>query len=86
MSSSIDTILERKKKSFSKEEDELIISFVNENGKNCIHNIVFVLPNRTARQVRERYRLYLDPNINHNSFSFEEDDKLMRLANQSPRK
>jgi hypothetical protein len=59
----------------------LIISFVNQYGFNSFDKIISVLPNRTARQVRERYRLYLDPNINHNPFSSEENNLLLNLVN-----
>jgi hypothetical protein len=82
MLSNTQTITQQRQKfSFSKEEDALIISFVNQYGLNSFQKITSVLPNRTARQVRERYRLYLDPNINHNPFSSEEDNLLLNLVN-----
>jgi hypothetical protein len=78
--------LKRQKFAFSKEEDDLIISFVGKYGLNSLQKSTSVLPNRTARQVRERYRLYLDPNINHNAFTFDEDELLLKLMIQYKRK
>jgi hypothetical protein len=81
-----ETTQKRHKCTFSKEEDDLIILFINQYGLNSFQKITSVLPNRTTRQVRERYRLYLDPNINRNPFSSEEDDLLLKLVDHCHQK
>jgi hypothetical protein len=40
------------------------------------------LPNRTAKQIRERYRLYLDPSVLHTPFTYEENLKLNQYVAQ----
>jgi hypothetical protein len=65
---------------FSHEEDMIIINFVNENGISNFSELNSILPTRTVRQIRERYRNYLDPKVNLDSFSNEEDLKLKELV------
>lgn len=72
----------KQKCSFSSEEDELIISFINEHGINSLAQMASILPNRNVRQIRERYRLYLDSNVNQSPFSVEEDLLLLRLGTE----
>jgi hypothetical protein len=78
--------LKKQKGTFSKEEDDLIISFVDKNGLNSFQKITSVLPTRTVRQNRERYRLYLDPTVNRNPFTSEENDLLLKLVIQYQQK
>jgi hypothetical protein len=77
-------IMKKQKNHFSKEEDALIVAFVKKYGLKSLKSNVSVIPNRTARQIRERYRLYLDPNVNHNAFSLEEEyhDKIFQQSNR----
>jgi hypothetical protein len=51
------------KEIFSQEEGSLITKFVATHGIDKISELVLQLPNRTARQIRKRYRLYLDPSV-----------------------
>jgi hypothetical protein len=67
-------------KSFSKEEDNKILNFVQKYGYEQIPELK--LPNRTSRQIRERYRLYLDPLVNRKPFSKEEDTNLLNYYKQ----
>jgi hypothetical protein len=57
---------------FSKKEDDQIRLYVNKFGPN-FSKIRDYLHNRTPKQVRERWRLYLDPDADQNPFSREED-------------
>jgi hypothetical protein len=70
------------KEPFTQEEDSIIFTFVMENGISKISELNSMLPSRTVRQIRERYRLYLDPNVIQTSFSNEEDAKLMELVDK----
>jgi myb proto-oncogene protein len=65
---------------FSKEEDESILNFVLKNGYQKIKDLASQLPNRTAKQIREKYRLYLDPLVSQSSFSKEEDINLVNYV------
>jgi hypothetical protein len=68
---------ERKKKtSFSQDEDRVIKEHIERYGKDQIHTLVQKLPNRIAAQIRERLRLYLDPTVNNDPFTSEEDADL----------
>jgi hypothetical protein len=67
------------KECFSAKEDQIILEFVQKNGYDKIPELISQLPNRTARQIRERYRLYLNPIVNHDPFSIEEDKTLIHL-------
>jgi hypothetical protein len=53
----------RAKASFTKEEDRIIFDFIELNGISKISELINQITNRTARQIRERYRLYLDPSV-----------------------
>jgi hypothetical protein len=68
------------KESFSQEEDALIAKFVETHGIDKISELIPQLPNRTARQIRERYRLYLDPSVLKTPFTHEEDMKLLQCV------
>lgn len=67
------------KGSWTKEEDQKIINFVNQNGTHNWGKLASLLPGRIGKQCRERWRNHLDPNINHNPWTHEEDDELIRL-------
>jgi hypothetical protein len=61
---------------FSQAEDDIIRVFVAQHGSGDFGLIKYYLPHRTPRQVRERWRLYLNPMINNVPFTIE-DDKLL---------
>jgi hypothetical protein len=60
------------KNRFSKEDDEQIRNYVKEFGTD-FSRIGNYLDNRTPKQVKERWRLYLDPDVDRKPFSIEED-------------
>ena len=70
-----------KKKSFSIKEDAMIIYLVNNIGTNW-REIAKMIPGRTERQCRERYKTYLDPNLRHDPWTPEEDKLLIKLYNE----
>ena len=59
---------------FSKEEDDLLLSLFKENPRKW--DFIASKMNRTSRQVKERYENYLDPTLNINEWSLEEETLL----------
>jgi hypothetical protein len=66
---------------FTKEEDMLLFNFVNQYGEDW-NFISSLMINRNPRQIRERYRFYLDPSISKAPWTREEDLKLIELIKQ----
>lgn len=64
------------KGAWAKEEDQAIIDFVASNGKNWAL-ISKMMPTRNGKQIRDRFLNYLDPNINRDKFTEEEDKKII---------
>lgn len=60
------------KGAWTKQEDELISSYVNTMGKNWAL-ISKLMPTRNGKQIRDRFLNYLDPIINKVKFTDEED-------------
>lgn len=73
----------RVKRLFSKEEDDVIRLLVMKFGLNNWRYIASQLQNRTARQVRERWKNYLCPGVNNPAWSEEEDAKLITLVKEN---
>ena len=70
---------------WTSEEDCSLAELVHKYGQNW-SIIASSLPGRTGKQVRERYLNNLDPNINRNRFTSEEDEKIIELyANFGPK-
>lgn len=67
------------KGSWTRQEDETIISFVNQNGRKHWSKLANLLPGRLGKQVRERWVNHLDPSINRGPFTQEEDLKIIEL-------
>ena len=67
--------LQRKKRNFSPQEDEII---VNNVGKLSFSEISTLLNDRTPRQCRERYNNYLRPNLKREKWTPEEDSVLIK--------
>jgi hypothetical protein len=63
---------------FTKEEDMLLLNLVRQYGENWIF-VSSLMLNRNPRQIRERYRFYLDPSITKAPWTKEEDFKLIEL-------
>ena len=66
------------KGSWSKEEDQLIRSHVEKNGKNWAL-ISKLMKTRNGKQIRDRFLNYLDPEIKKEKFEDEEDHKIVSL-------
>jgi hypothetical protein len=73
------------KNKFTFEEDQIIRWFVEMYGRDFT-NIQIYLPNRTARQCRERWKNYLDPSIKQERFSSEENLLLVEKYFEKKRK
>jgi hypothetical protein len=58
------------------------VELVNADGTNCWSQIATHLEGRVGKQCRERWRNHLDPNILRDSFSPEEDDKILELVQE----
>jgi hypothetical protein len=67
---------------FTQKEDSLILKGIQLYGKGYWKQIAELVTNRTEHQVRERYRNYLNPNINKYPWTPEEDAKLTMLVSQ----
>lgn len=63
----------RKRKTFSKEEDARLLFLVKYYGNNQWHKVSALMPFRSVRQCKERYEGYLSPSVNHENFSNDED-------------
>merc|ERR1712107_186868 len=65
---------------WSKEEDALLLRLIKENGgARCWTRIATKIDGRTAKQCRERWNLNLDPSINREAWSEEEDQLLLTM-------
>jgi hypothetical protein len=67
---------------FSQEEDQLLIRLVKIFGENNWNSISKEFPARSARQLRERWRFYLNPNLDRNPFTSEEDEIIIEGQKQ----
>ena len=70
------------KGSWSREEDETIISFVRQYGTKNWTRLSEKLPGRIGKQCRERWFNHLNPDISHEPWSDEEDRRLFYLHQQ----
>jgi len=64
------------KKPWTDEEDELVTHLIAEYGLQRWRHIASFVKGRSGKQVRERWRNQLDPNLNKEEFT-EEEDQLM---------
>jgi hypothetical protein len=67
------------KGSWTRQEDEMIIAFVQKNGTKKWQKLRDLLPGRIGKQCRERWRNHLDPAMNHAPWTAEEDEQLIQL-------
>ena len=67
------------KRHFSYAEDCLVRRLVEELGTGQWQAIAKQLENRTARQVRDRWRYYLDPALVHKEWTIQDDKLLISL-------
>jgi len=65
------------KGSWTRDEDEQIVSFVRENGTKDWTRLAAKLPGRIGKQCRERWCNHLDPNLKRSTATPEEDRIIM---------
>jgi hypothetical protein len=74
------------KGSWTREEDETIIEFVQREGTKNWTQLAALLPGRIGKQCRERWRNHLDPEVNREAWTEAEDEILIdlheRIGNQ----
>ena len=67
------------KGSWTPEEDETILKFVQTHSDKEWSKLALILTGRTGKQCRERFRNHLDPSINRDPWTPEEDQMLIDL-------
>lgn len=68
------------KGTWSKDEDDRLVQAVELHGTDNWKSVAGMVAGRSAKQCRDRYKLKLDPTINHGPWTKAEDDKLLELA------
>jgi hypothetical protein len=63
---------------FTPEEDQLVVNYVNQHGPRNWPQMVQILPNRSAKQCRERWFNHLDPSVVKSEWTPQEDDLLFQ--------
>jgi hypothetical protein len=61
---------------FTSNEDQLLLQLVGKFGNQNWQEIAKSFPDRTIRQLRERYNLYFDARLNFTSWT-EEDEQIL---------
>jgi hypothetical protein len=67
------------KGSWTRTEDETIVTFVAQHGTKCWTQLAGMLPGRIGKQCRERWCNALDPSINRGPWTPDEDRMLLEL-------
>jgi predicted transcriptional regulator len=68
------------KGSWTREEDELIVAWVHENGTKEWGALAAQLPGRISKQCRERWHNHLCPSVKKTDWTEEEDKRLIELS------
>ena len=68
------------KRIFTQTEDELLLFLVGLMGEKRWKEISKLIPGKSVRQCRERYKTYLKPGINLDEWTPEDDSKLKELV------
>lgn len=63
---------------FSESDDEKLLNLVEEHGEDNWKLISKCMGNKTQRQCRERYRNYVNPDINKSPWTVEEEELLLK--------
>ena len=79
---SVGTSKIHKKNKWTTEEDNLLREAVSKNGSRCWGVISRFVPGRTGKQCRERWIFGLDPSINKDTWTKEEDETLIQLQKE----
>ncbi|KAH0788143.1 Myb-like DNA-binding domain containing protein [Histomonas meleagridis] len=69
----------KQKAMFTHEEDQKLRELVQLKGTHAWNEIQEQMPNRTARQCRERWNLYLSPDVSNTPWTKEEEALLMKF-------
>ena len=72
-----------KRISFSPEEDVLLTNLIKNFGSENWEFLASFLPRRNARQCKERWRMFLSPDIKNGPWSKEEDQLLIDLVTKN---
>jgi hypothetical protein len=67
---------------WTREEDEVILRFVEDYGAKDWAKLARLINGRTGKQCRERFKNHLDPEVMHESWTPEEDRRLIELHNE----
>ncbi|OHS96275.1 hypothetical protein TRFO_37578 [Tritrichomonas foetus] len=67
------------RRQFTLEEDKILRQAIADFGENDWERISSLLPNRSARQCRDRWNKYLSPNVKDSMWTKEEDELLLSL-------
>ena len=70
------------KGSWTREEDETIFRFIQQNGCKNWSKLAALLPGRIGKQCRERWINHLNPEISKQEWTQDEDDLLVRLHSE----
>ena len=70
------------KGTWCKDEDDKLIEAVQLHGIDNWKAVAAIVTGRSAKQCRDRYKLKLDPTINHGPWTKVEDDRLLELAGE----
>lgn len=70
------------KGTWCKEEDDRLLEAVQKYGTDNWKAVSQVVTGRSAKQCRDRYKLKLDPTINHGPWTKAEDDRLIELSQE----
>lgn len=73
------------KGTWSKGEDDRLLDAVNRHGIDNWKEVSLEVVGRSAKQCRDRYKLKLDPNINHGPWTKIEDERLLELSQEHGR-
>jgi len=69
----------KKKEPFTSDEDARLQELVAMHGPENWQAIAAQLPGRSPRQCRERWKLYLSPEVKNDPWSLEEEQRLVKM-------
>jgi hypothetical protein len=78
----IDLSHRRTSSKWSAAEDAKLVELVEQYGSKSWTVIASKLGNRAGKQCRERWKNHLDPAINHEPFTKQEDESVIRMVNE----